>query len=869
MSYVCPFCQQHLSDAAERCFSCGEVFTAHDWPQEAYSAKGMIPHISLSWSDNRWEPNTSDFIIGREPGFSGLQLSHPTISRKHLRLYIESGEWRIQKLNKSFLLNQQETEDAVLAAGDKIILGPVILSVSINYKPVLSSTENTGCLQSSAVEQLDKEKVYIGSDPSTCRVIIKKSSPQHALIYRQSRSGNWWVADCASDSGTRVNNERVRNERLFQGDRITVAGVGIIFQGDKLLIGKPISNGLSVSLENVSVTRNGFDILQDVSFHVKEGEFVGVLGPSGCGKSSLIQRIVGLDSFDNGSMKINGTNYKEIKKDFHRLTSYLPQQVALHEDLTLAEEVGCFCRLHTDNQSQYLEKSKSILKLVGLENEVSKRVGDLSGGQQRRAGIALELLRNPQLLVLDEPTAGLDPATETEIMTYLRRIANQNKTVICSTHIVGNMRLFDKVLLLVRGRVVFFGSPVELLDYFNVNHPQDLYRLMGKGNTDVQDSIAKDFAAQFEGSPIRKKDSVSQLATPLNASPVKNLFFSQIYGYLHRMGLEALSFKNTKHSLRSFFGSSLFIQLIFQPILVAMVIKLSCAYKMWSNVERKEVFFFCAIAVFWLGLNSAIRELVKERIPWRCLERLEQVSLSAYLSGKILWTMLMSFLQVIVFSAFFYGIPEFKVAVTKPGKSMLGSMAIIFVLFAVCTMGAWIALAISAIFKRENSAVGLLPIILIPVLFFSQPIIQNNTFGNRWMSKHPKGCKCNMCPSHEDVKENNIGNGHFSQFAVAIERVMPCYEPQVLMDIIKNSQKDKDAKETEKDKNAKETEKDKNAKETEKDKNAKETEKDKNAQKNLRIAWPYMLRNTGLYMFFALLIMIIFQYKNEKEWEGR
>ena len=193
--------------------------------------------------------------------------------------------------------------------------------------------------------------------------------------------------------------------------------------------------GLSLDLQHCSASakETRFSILNDISFHVSPGEFVGILGPSGCGKSSLIQRIVGLSSFDTGNLLVNGHDFHKVKKVFQQNLSYIPQQISLHEELTLKEEVDCFCRLQETGKFKDFSSAQSIIKLVGLENVKEKQIVKLSGGQKRRLSIALELLRNPQLLLLDEPTSGLDPATEKSVMTYLRRVANQKRTVICST----------------------------------------------------------------------------------------------------------------------------------------------------------------------------------------------------------------------------------------------------------------------------------------------------------------------------------------------------------------------------------------------------------------------------------------------------
>ena len=512
----------------------------------------------------------------------------------------------------------------------------------------------------------------------------------------------------------------------------------------------------------------------------------------------------------------------------------MPQQNFLHGELTLEEEFSCFKDLHKSPDLIISKDSiQEVIRLVGLENDINKKVSKLSGGQQRRACIALELLRDPRLLVLDEPTSGLDPATEREVMKYLRRISNQQKTVICSTHIMDNISLFDKVLVLSHGYQIFWGTPSELLSYFSITKPLNLYLLFVSGTTEDQLQAAEEFSKRYQNSDLFKKYSSTNtdLETPL-LPPRKIGVANEFWGYWKRMFFELFSFKNSGSILKTVWDSHFFIQLILQPILVAFILKLSCAYTMLYDDGRKQVLFFAAVAVFWLGLNNSVRELVKERTPWRCLERLERISASVYLSSKISWSALICLIQVIVFSIFLFEfqightrfaiIPNFEV-ITPPTEdpvTILFSAEIVSVLYIVSFMGACIGLSISSFFKKENAAVALLPIILIPVIFFSQPIIQNDNYSNI---------------SYKDT------NGRYAKAAVAIENIMPCHAPEVLMDLINNESARIEAS---------------------------VHNGDEEKRKTSR-AWMIMLRNSSLYIVLAIATMFVFQTRNETKWEGR
>ena len=829
MPFLCPHCQHSIQNISEECSECGAVFDPSQWPEEAYSLTGMRPKIRFTWSNsNTWEPNTNEFVIAREPGINGLELKGKLVSSTRARVFCKETEWHLLRENKQIKVNGVDIDEIVLKSGDKIEFGPYVLNVSIDYVPTtIEQQELLGQLCSSSTEKLDNSHLYIGNDPALCRIVIDEANPKHALIYYRKEDDSWWLADCASSTGVKVNNERIRNARLYPSDKITIAGVELLFTGTELTSQGAIQEGLEISVNGISAkAKNGTVILNEMSFHISPGEFVGILGPSACGKTSVIQRIVGLADFSSGNMIVNGKPVKEIQEAYHAAMAYLPQQNTLHNDLTVKEEFSCFRSLHNVNGKNITYNSiNQILRLLGLENELNKQISSLSGGQMRRAGIALALLRDPRLLVLDEPTSGLDPATETEVMTYLRRISNQGKTVICSTHILENIDLFDKILVISRGYLVFWGTPSELLEYFKISHPHSLYKIFAIGNTERQKETAFKFARKYFNSSFSSKYSSFWKSTGNITIKNKPSKIKQIIGYWKRMFYELFSFRHSKSKIKAFLlESPCFFQLFLQPLLVALTLKIACAYNLSSSTGRKEVLFFAASTVFWLGMNSSVRELVKERVPWRCLERLERIPASLYLFSKISWMIGLCLVQTIVFSLFLFNfqigesvchlLPNFQIVTpsTNDTSSVLFKTGIFITLFLICVTGSLIGLCISSIFSKENTAIAWLPIVLIPIMFFSQPIIRNDD-------------------NYGDITKS--GNGHYTKLAIAIESIMPCNAAECVMDQLNTEINNSDAR------------------------------------ANIEHAWCIMLRNTALYMFFALMTMMWFQNHNEAKWDGR
>ena len=824
---LCPYCFNVLNTQDGECPSCGSKFVIYEWPEEAYSDKGMHSIIRLSDANGSWTPDNNEFLIGREPGNGGLLLQHPAVSRQHAKVVLRDGGWHVQLLGHGLLVNGEPATEAELQNGDVLQIGPFSLSVAIHYLPDSTINVANGILESPKDRclKLDSDRIYVGSDLNECHIVISGVAAKHCLIYRQKHTQDWWIADCASTSGTLVNGKPIRNEQLYDGDRISVAGVSMHFQDSSIVIGNDDGNGFSLDLQHGSaIGKENFTILDDVSFHVRRGEFVGILGPSGCGKSSLIQRIVGLSSFDNGTLSINGHPIEQNRNIFQDNMSYIPQHVSLHEDLTVEEEVDCFCRLHATGKFTDCQSASSVLKLVGLDCETKKQIVKLSGGQKRRLAIALELLRNPKMLLLDEPTSGLDPATEKSVMNYLRRVANQGRTVLCSTHIMENLRLFDKVLVLSRGSVVFFGKPEEMMHYFKIASPLELYRRLGNGDIGEQIKFARICAKRFNEFAAKRTYENPEIELP---KCTRHYVIKEIGGYIYRHWKEFISFRHSA----SFLQSGLFLQLLLQPLLIAIVVKWACAQGFCATQELelegvyvKNLFFFSSVVVFWLGLNSSIREFVRERVPSRCLERLERIRLRSCLVAKISWCTVMCLAQTVVFYLLLK-ITFINFRVLRTGYQFYKNpltLTMLCILFLVCITGGFIGLGLSAIFKNENAAIAMLPLIMVPVFFFSHPIVNNDNDG-KYINK---SIITTLQPEFGDPS----GSGTmYNKGAVYMETFNPCHTSYLLMEHLYN----------------------------------KETEK------AIR-SWQRMVIVLGFWCLLFFILFICFgQWWNEKAWDGR
>lgn len=207
-----------------------------------------------------------------------------------------------------------------------------------------------------------------------------------------------------------------------------------------------------LEIKNVSKSFGKTKIIDDVSFDVKAGEIMGFLGPNGAGKTTTIKMILGLISMDEGSIKVNGY---DIKKDFEKAMTYIGGIVEnpdLYNYMSAVDNLKLHAKLRNIDYKEVFE----ILKTVGLEKSMDLKVSKYSLGMKQRAGLALSLLHHPKVLILDEPTNGLDPVGIKELRDILKKLAKENKTaILVSSHILSEMELMcDSVAVIDKGKIV-------------------------------------------------------------------------------------------------------------------------------------------------------------------------------------------------------------------------------------------------------------------------------------------------------------------------------------------------------------------------------------------------------------------------------
>lgn len=212
-----------------------------------------------------------------------------------------------------------------------------------------------------------------------------------------------------------------------------------------------------VQVTDLIVDRGGTRVLDDLSFTVPTGQVTGLLGPSGCGKSTLMRSIVGVQRITSGTVTVFGE--PAGSPGLRSRIGYVTQDPSVYDDLTVTENLAFFARVLGVGR----DRVAACLRLVDLVASESKVVGRLSGGQRSRVSLAVALLGEPSLIVLDEPTVGLDPVLRRQLWETFHHLADAGAAVFVSSHVMDEATRCDRLLLMRDGRVIADDTPAGLL----------------------------------------------------------------------------------------------------------------------------------------------------------------------------------------------------------------------------------------------------------------------------------------------------------------------------------------------------------------------------------------------------------------------
>ncbi|HEY7296151.1 MAG TPA: ABC transporter ATP-binding protein [Dehalococcoidia bacterium] len=277
--------------------------------------------------------------------------------------------------------------------------------------------------------------------------------------------------------------------------------------------------GIRLEARNLSTTiGGGHEILHDVSLIAAPRELIAIVGVSGAGKTTLLRALSGVRPASQGSVTVNGLPLYQHFSELRSQIGFVPQDDIIHTRLSVGRALGYAAELRLPagtTRKQRKQRVDEVIEELGLQEQRKTLIADLSGGQRKRVNIGVELLTRPPLFFLDEPTAGLDPATESRMMEQFRQLADQGRTVLLVTHATRNIAICDKVLFLAAGgRMAFFGTPDGALSYFSAADFEEIYVKLADQRT------PDEWEDAFRSSPQYRAQITDEL-TPEEETPAE------------------------------------------------------------------------------------------------------------------------------------------------------------------------------------------------------------------------------------------------------------------------------------------------------------------------------------------------------------
>ena len=484
--------------------------------------------------------------------------------------------------------------------------------------------------------------------------------------------------------------------------------------------------------------------LQKLSIHEESGKLVGILGGSGVGKSTLLNVLNGTTKPETGEVLINGYNLytAEGKEKLKGVIGFVPQDDLLFEDLTVWQNLYYNARMCLDNlgETRIREAVDRILADFDLDVIRDLRVGNplnkiISGGQRKRLNIALELIREPTILFVDEPTSGLSSVDAETVMTMLKEQTYKGRLVIISIHQPGSdiYKMFDRIMIMDKGGyLIFYGNPTEAVIWFKTraNHAnafEDQCIACGNVNTDQLLQIIEAKVVNEYGKPSHiRRVAPSEWADSFKPEAGKIIQGKQptreplpennysIPGLFKQSRIFFIRDLLSKLADRQYIAISLLGAPLLALVLAYFTRDTSGAvYKFIDNENLTAYIFMCVIVATFLGLIISAEEIVKDR---KILKRESFLNLSwfSYLNSKVFMMFLVSAIQTISFIL----IGNFILGI----KGM--TLTYWIVLFSTSCLANLIGLTISSAFNSVVTIYILIPFIIIPQLLFSGVLVK-------------------------------------------------------------------------------------------------------------------------------------------------
>lgn len=634
-----------------------------------------------------------------------IVLTSPVVSNHHGSFRYQDGRWCIcdEHSTNGIFQNGERLEQKQLVGGDKLLIGYESTSNKVTF--VFSQSSPQSVYRKYTMPQ--GKTVTIGRSKD-CDIQLDHVSvlKRHCTVTRAA--DGVYLERTSSAAPVQYNNtDMPPRQKLSDMDRFLIGGTQFFYSNNTLHYIK-IAEGLGFEVSHLSkIVGKGKRINDDVSFSVNAGEFVAIIGGSGAGKSTLLNCLCGSSAISEGRVTVDGEDLTSNYSSLKNLIGYVPQQDIVYDELTLYKMLYYAAKLRMPDDSSPEEIRQRIdraLEYVELGEKKDLLIRKLSGGQKKRASIAVELLSDPKLFFLDEPTSGLDPGTERNLMQTLKKMSQRGKTVVLVTHTPLNLSMCDKIVVMgTGGRLCFCGSPDAALDFFGVADMVDIYDLINSDAVYWSGMYKQGYAgparAQAIGNASRGNDAKRRVSS-----------FRQLLILIRRYA-ELLS-----NDLRR-----LLIQLLMAPGLgLLLYIAFRDSFPFQTSGDTQKLALTLACCAFWIGLFNTIQEICRESQVYR-RERMSNLKLVPYVGSKLAVNALFDLIQSLLLLGtidIFLALPEAGMQLPNHPRLELFLTTYLTMFSATC-----IGLLVSAAVNDPSQATSAAPILLIPQILFSGIIV--------------------------------------------------------------------------------------------------------------------------------------------------
>ncbi len=649
----------------------------------------------------------NSIVIGRSSSSAQLVLDYPMVSRRHVTLEFRNDGVFVTDCgssNGTYLEGRRLPENISVAwTGGELYLGGN--TVFLRWLGVASEVKSaaSGAVGSRFPSLKDllqgRSEVVIGRS-SQCDFVVNDVmvSRRHARVF--ALGGQIWVEDFHSTNGTFVNGKRISGKRqIEERDRLSIGSqVFQLNQGQGELEFAIVAEGIS------KVFSNGVKGLQSTTIKLPCRKFIALMGPSGCGKSTLLKALNGDSPPTSGQVTIFNQDMQASFESIKHIIGYVPQENIVHEELTISQALyyASKIRLPEDTTDDEIEtRIGDVLKVLKIDAPHLREtpIKKLSGGQKKRVCIAVELLTQPKVLFLDEPTSPLDPETIEEFLSCIRSLCSQGTTVVMVTHKPEDLAYVDRVVFMgVNGHLSYDGGKEGLLSHFKKENIIQLYTLL----SDKQQAAIW-HSKWFQNQSITRDTFPNMEVRKSHSNP-----FKQFYWLAARYFQIKLS--NPVNMLL----------MVAQPVFIAGLVAISYSElvtqidvpgEVQNQGMRKAqipVLFLTAIAAIWFGVSNSAKEIVGE---WDVAQREFRVNvqLIPYLLSKFVVLSIISAVQIALFLLLlgtYYG------DLNNEGQLFL-------VLLLVGAASIQFGLLLSVFAKSVEVVMSMLPLALMPQIILA------------------------------------------------------------------------------------------------------------------------------------------------------